>query len=765
MAPRLRHSTAASGGQRRPAHAAHAAPDWGSLRLELLERIFDQLCQLQPLLSVPQVARLRAALAVNRQWWQAARQLRLPAVRCTLFSGELPRLLALAAQGVAVEQLWLQNGCGEVVQQAFEHICEQEDRQACWSQLTSGARLLAGLPARLDVAAVLHSCSSRLRALHLHLSTSMREATVGGEGWQQLTALRELQVTGEPRTELAIDRLPPALVHLTASAGAMSITLPVLLAVPAASLAAEQIFLVENIQGEDGNLDAPTCQLHILLEAVMSAGMPRGHAFKLGAQAIWFRRVGRQEAWLRATDPSLQPTVDLGLGPHHLNQLHRPPPVPKVRVERETGTGRTYQFFPRPPEPEDAELHPLLPQPPAEVQTVFTAVEGSSGWYRTAQYDNLTANQERRRPTWPLELGSSDELREPAMLVSIDSKDPHRFVADTESEDEVDPDSDIPMSQRLTARDTFREMARLPSEYPPGPEPYNPDKHRTVDELVSDADEMLPDDPVGLDEELITGAVGNRPTEGGTAMSVGGPWPGPAGDREQRKAEAEAEATDMKHGAGQKQSSEGGSEVGSSGGAEGEFIVPEGGPAAAKGGCVQLSAPGQLAASETSPSPGAAKAQAATRAAAAAKSLQQEGGSGLSEGGPGMADRLVAEAAAQRMEGREEAGSEKGPAATGSGGGTGDSSTGGQAHATSRATSAQDVGGASGAAGSVEKEAAAQGKESTGAGEEDEELPGWGGSGTREDRRARRRAMEQMGGGDRPERVGLTLFLDKEQRE
>lgn len=130
------------------------------------------------------------------------------------------------------------------------------------------------------------------------------------------------------------------------------------------------------------------------------------------------------------------------------------------------------------------------------------------------------------------------------------------------------------------------------------------------------------------------------------------------------------------------------------------------------------------------PRRGAAKAQAAARAAAA-KSLQQVG-SGLSEGGPGMADRVVAEAAAEGMEGREEAGSEKGPAATGGGGGG----------ATSRTTSAQDMGGASGAAGGVEKEAAAQGKEEE---EEEEELPGWGGSGTKEYRRARRRALEQVG--------------------
>lgn len=131
-----------------------------------------------------------------------------------------------------------------------------------------------------------------------------------------------------------------------------------------------------------------------------------------------------------------------------------------------------------------------------------------------------------------------------------------------------------------------------------------------------------------------------------------------------------------------------------------------------------------------SPSPmpprrGAAKALQAQRAAAA-QGLQE---GGLKEGGPAVPERLAVKVAAEAAEAPEEAGSGKGPLAAAAGGESGGAS------GTSRATSAQDVGGASGAAGSVQKEAAAQGQE---------EEEGWGGSGTIHDRRARRRALEQV---------------------
>lgn len=120
------------------------------------------------------------------------------------------------------------------------------------------------------------------------------------------------------------------------------------------------------------------------------------------------------------------------------------------------------------------------------------------------------------------------------------------------------PHSVQSMLQRLTARDLYREMAHLPPEYPPGvllgtasalgrgetklppgstcspplvaisvphrgsctqtrlltpllhpaeAEADSPDHHLRVADLASEEEEMLPDDPLDLDEELITGVA------------------------------------------------------------------------------------------------------------------------------------------------------------------------------------------------------------------------------------------------------------------
>ncbi|KAL4443343.1 hypothetical protein ABPG75_011080 [Micractinium tetrahymenae] len=146
-------------------------------------------------------------------------------------------------------------------------------------------------------------------------------------------------------------------------------------------------------------------------------------------------------------------------------------------------------------------------------------------------------------------------------------------------------------------------MAKMPPEYPPEPAPYDPDAHRTVADMASDAEEELPDDPIAMDEELITdtkpfitdvynemagvrrkarnaeasttssagpedspkvhptGPASRPPTSPGSnrspgaasRMSVGDKQEPGEAEREARMVAAEEEATDMHHGRGQTQ--------------------------------------------------------------------------------------------------------------------------------------------------------------------------------------------------------------------
>ncbi|KAI3426929.1 hypothetical protein D9Q98_006873 [Chlorella vulgaris] len=156
----------------------------------------------------------------------------------------------------------------------------------------------------------------------------------------------------------------------------------------------------------------------------------------------------------------------------------------------------------------------------------------------------------------------------------------HRMVADTSDEEGYlpsDADSDIPMNQRLSSRELYRQMKHLPPEYPTElePEQDSPEKHMSVADLASDEDEMLPDDPRDLDEELITdtkpfiadvynqmpgvlrkattddiarhrsaghGST-NRPSGGASRLSTGEHEPE---SRERRMTEAEEDVTEMK---------------------------------------------------------------------------------------------------------------------------------------------------------------------------------------------------------------------------
>eukprot|EP00887_Chlorella_sp_A99_P001074 scaffold14.g1074.t1 len=124
----------------------------------------------------------------------------------------------------------------------------------------------------------------------------------------------------------------------------------------------------------------------------------------------------------------------------------------------------------------------------------------------------------------------------------------HTTVADTSDEeaalpeDPIDLDEEVIMPQRVQSRELFREITHLPKargvlrahpeaagtdcggercagagtargsaapqaharpDYPSSEEEDSIDKHRSVADLASDADEMLPDDPIDMDEELI----------------------------------------------------------------------------------------------------------------------------------------------------------------------------------------------------------------------------------------------------------------------
>ncbi|KAL4420897.1 hypothetical protein ABPG77_001238 [Micractinium sp. CCAP 211/92] len=121
----------------------------------------------------------------------------------------------------------------------------------------------------------------------------------------------------------------------------------------------------------------------------------------------------------------------------------------------------------------------------------------------------------------------------------------HRLVADTSDEEEAylpsDAEADIPMKQRLHSVDLFREMSKMPPEYPPEPEPYDPDAHRTVADMATDDEEELPDDPTAMDEELITD----------TKPFITDVYNQTAGVR--RKARPSSFPLDMRHGQGQTQ--------------------------------------------------------------------------------------------------------------------------------------------------------------------------------------------------------------------
>ena len=220
-------------------------------------------------------------------------QLHFPAVRCHLADGVLLPLLSLAGRGLRTAQLWLHN-CGggclkdlftaprfRNVQRAFWDAvgaapggrlpCRVPCRVPCGRRRSAGsnhgqpapslqharpcspctrlqvaphARLLAGLPTCLDQRDLIRSCSASLEALHLHLAAGMPQASVGGPAWAALAALRELHITGEAYTLLDIQRLPPQLRQLRASAENMYCSMAVLLACPAASLAAREVYLV-----------------------------------------------------------------------------------------------------------------------------------------------------------------------------------------------------------------------------------------------------------------------------------------------------------------------------------------------------------------------------------------------------------------------------------------------------------------------------------------------------------------------------------------
>ncbi|KAL4854277.1 hypothetical protein ACK3TF_004969 [Chlorella vulgaris] len=207
--------------------------------------------------------------------------------------------------------------------------------------------------------------------------------------------------------------------------------------------------------------------------------------------------------------------------------------------------------------------------------------------WTTRRLQSLPGARQARRARVGRALAFQD-AHEQASIVRVSTERRHRMVADTSDEEGYlpsDADSDIPMNQarRLSSRDLYRQMKHLPSEYPTAaeqePEQDSPEKHMSVADLASDEDEMLPDDPLDLDEELITdtkpfiadvynqmpgvlrkattddiarhrsaghGST-NRPSGGASRLSTGAREPE---SRERRMTEAEEEVTEMKPASG-----------------------------------------------------------------------------------------------------------------------------------------------------------------------------------------------------------------------
>ena len=154
-------------------------------------------------------------------------------------------------------------------------------------QVAPRLQLLAGVPAGVKgwPWGLLQACRHRLRALHLHAAGT--ELRVGGAGWRQLGALRQLEATTAPYATVDVEALPPALRQLSVTSSNVFIDVPVLLSVPRVRLAAHEVYLIANTIENNETAEAAVLPLADLVHVLAAAGMPAGHAVELCTQVGW----------------------------------------------------------------------------------------------------------------------------------------------------------------------------------------------------------------------------------------------------------------------------------------------------------------------------------------------------------------------------------------------------------------------------------------------------------------------------------------------